>query len=222
MTTVLVASQKGGCGKTPIVIHGATYLHSQGVKVAIADYDPQKTATSWRERGERAGLDLPPVEFVDGDTIARALREFSRTHNLIFIDTPGVYEEELADGLAVADVLLIPVATRPADVETGLATYRYAEEIRARHRLKFRTAMALTLMRRDTNLAAELAAEVRKRATCPVFKAELHVYNDYDVAHAIGTGLTLHSPGSIAAEEMAALMGELQQFAKQRGRNGSR
>ena len=55
MKTILVASSKGGVGKTTIATHLAAQAALAGQRTVLVDADPQRSSTRWAEK--RAGLD---------------------------------------------------------------------------------------------------------------------------------------------------------------------
>ena len=68
MKTILVASSKGGVGKTTVATHLAAQAALAGQRTVLVDADPQASSTRWAER--RAGLDSAVLP-LDG-TAARA------------------------------------------------------------------------------------------------------------------------------------------------------
>ena len=47
---ITVAQQKGGAGKTTLVVQLATALRAAGHSVALVDIDPQASLTAWMRR----------------------------------------------------------------------------------------------------------------------------------------------------------------------------
>ena len=60
MKTVLVASSKGGAGKTTIATHLAAHAAVDGRNTVLVDADPQGSSTRWaRRRAELDSAGLP-------------------------------------------------------------------------------------------------------------------------------------------------------------------
>ena len=63
MKTILVASSKGGAGKTTVATNLAAHFALDGKRTVLVDADPQHSSTRWAER--RADLDSAVLP-VDG------------------------------------------------------------------------------------------------------------------------------------------------------------
>jgi chromosome partitioning protein len=115
MRTIVIASPKGGTGKSTLTGHLAVEAETQGHgKVAIIDTDPQGSLASWWNARE---ADTPLFATVDitqlpGHLIA--LREHGI--NLVIIDTPPTLSATTHSTLAVADLVIIPVRPSPHDL----------------------------------------------------------------------------------------------------------
>jgi chromosome partitioning protein len=118
MLTILVASSKGGCGKTTISTHLAAYFALAGKQTTLLDADPQHSALRWCER--RA--DLPyPVTGIDAGRRQWERRIPDDTERLV-IDAPaGAMAAQLAPYVERADALLVPLLPSVIDLDATLS-----------------------------------------------------------------------------------------------------
>jgi hypothetical protein len=111
MQTIVIASGKGGSGKTTLTAHLAV---EAGSGAWVVDTDKQATLLQWHERRESdtpGRLDMPFAQLAKGLT---ALAEDSAAW--CFIDTAPASREQTAAVLRLADVVVIPVRPSPADL----------------------------------------------------------------------------------------------------------
>jgi chromosome partitioning protein len=114
---------KGGCGKTTIATNLATWYADDGRRVAIMDFDPQRSSLDWLlARDDYEGV--PAIEGVDAvDQEARA----AHGTEVALLDAPaGIYGSEVTHLLRRADVLLVPVLPSPIDMR---AAARFIDEL---------------------------------------------------------------------------------------------
>ena len=115
MKTILIAAQKGGSGKTTLTRNLAVVAAEDGRNVLCLDLDPQGSLRGWwesREADSPSMLDRDPLPDVLRTTLDAARERF----DLCIIDTPPAASEWLAEALAAADLVLIPVRPSPDDL----------------------------------------------------------------------------------------------------------
>lgn len=114
MKTIVVASSKGGAGKTTIATHLAAHAALAGRTVALVDADPQGSSTRWCAR--RAELDSA-VSAVDGTRKAWRKRLPEATDHLV-VDAPaGAMARDLEGFLEQAQAVVVPVQPSALDIE---------------------------------------------------------------------------------------------------------
>ena len=127
MKTVLVASSKGGAGKTTIATHLAAQSALDGLRTALVDADPQASSTRWAQKRAldgRAGLDSA-VLAIDGTR-----RKGWRRHERVVVDgAAGAMADELESFLETVDAVIVPVVPSTLDIE---ATVPFLDSL-ARH-----------------------------------------------------------------------------------------
>jgi chromosome partitioning protein len=116
--TLLIANPKGGCGKTTLATNVAGFLAGKRQRVAIADDDPQQSASFWL--GRRPAL-FPKILPAPAD--ARDRKDF----DWIVVDSPaGLHGDQLRDEVRRADAVLIPLTPSVFDMA---ATARFLHTI---------------------------------------------------------------------------------------------
>lgn len=118
MKTVLVATSKGGAGKTTIATHLAANAALQGYRTVLVDADPQGSSTNWAQR--RAGLDSAVLP-VDGTNRWKWQRHVPADTERMIIDAPaGAMAHELETFLDVADAVVVPIQPSLLDIEASV------------------------------------------------------------------------------------------------------
>jgi chromosome partitioning protein len=111
---LVIFNQKGGPGKTTIVMSLAGYLIKQGKKVVVVDSDPQASSHKWETRPieqfpQHPASVRPIVGVTVGQYAANIEKLINEGYDFILIDTPPRLDSaDLAAALFVADRGLIP------------------------------------------------------------------------------------------------------------------
>src|SRR5215210_3885497 len=131
---ITVAQQKGGAGKTTLVVQLATALAAEGRHVALVDIDPQGSLTAWmRRREHRSPQPSAELRFsmIGGWRLSVELDRLKREADLILVDTPPHAEAEAKAAVRAADLVLVPVQPSPLDVWASAATIELARKERS-------------------------------------------------------------------------------------------
>ena len=118
-TLIALISQKGGSGKTTVAMQLAAGLALEGYRVALADLDPQESASRW---AESAPAEAPfPARVVrlsgSADEMAKSLRPVANKVDLVVMDCPPSIEHaHTMSALDLCDIALVPVVPGPTDL----------------------------------------------------------------------------------------------------------
>ena len=115
---------KGGVGKTTICSALAVRAAEESQRVALLDLDPQESLASWWTR--RGKTKNPKLFEVDATTEAIELL-LSEGWEWVFIDTGPAKIELIEPGIAVADLVLIPIRPSAFDIEQAAITVELCE-----------------------------------------------------------------------------------------------
>ena len=115
MRVIVLASQKGGAGKTTLAAHIAVAVEAAGDGPAVMiDTDPQGSLSAWWNVRDAQTPALAPTTIADLPAKCGALAEAG--YEVAVVDTPPAITEAISAVLNSADLVLIPVRPSPHDL----------------------------------------------------------------------------------------------------------
>jgi chromosome partitioning protein len=149
MAVVALVSRKGGCGKSTLATHIASYFASHALPVTLGDLDHQQSARAWLGRRPASA---PAIGVWVGDTRAMSRTPVGVT-NLV-LDTPGgLHGFALSKVVMLADAIVLPVCASAFDRDSTADCWA---ELRAHARVKSgRCRVACMGVRLDGRTGAE-------------------------------------------------------------------
>ena len=199
MNVIVVASRKGGAGKSTLTAHLAAHAHKPNRPCLLIDADPQGSLTLWHRL---RGTGEPPLrQAVRGfDGILNAAREAETSY--VFIDTPPNLSALVCEAIRAATLVVIP--TRPAvfDLNAVRETIDFA---RARRKPYAVVINAAPVRRESESPIVTEAREGLARLRVPVWGGQITNRMSFSLALADGEGAREYDAESQAAAEIARL-----------------
>ena len=203
-TTIIIAQQKGGAGKTTLAAQLAVLFAGRGLAGAIMDIDPQQSLSAWhaarqRTPGNDGGIALRQVSaWRSGAEVQRLGRDF----DLVFIDSPPHGDTDSRVAVRAADRVLMPIQPSPMAYWAARQTIDLAQ----------REGKDFTLVLNRLPSRGRLADRIRAMITADGLKvAHTTLGNRQAFASSMldGLGVTEAQPKGLAAQEISALGSEM-------------
>lgn len=135
MPTIVVASPKGGAGKSTAAIILGTELAHEGVPVTMLDCDPNHSLTIWSEKSALPDRMTVLSDISEAD-IVRTIKTHDRDGQVVIVDLEGVASRLVSRAISQADLVLTPMRATTLDATIGaraLQLIREEEEALDRH-----------------------------------------------------------------------------------------
>lgn len=142
MPVIVMASPKGGVGKSTCAVLLASEFARMGADVTVLDCDPNKSLSRWAAHGLPNGVTL--LNNIGRSEIVPAIRGADGDGKIVIVDLEGVASQMVSRAISQADLVLVPMQPTALDAEIGseaLALVREEEEALGR---KIRHAVILT------------------------------------------------------------------------------
>jgi chromosome partitioning protein len=127
----LVASEKGGTGKTTLATNLAAIRVSTGAEVLLVNADSQGSAMDWGRIRDEVESTHPIYCAQIVTNIKQEVLKFSKKFKDIIIDFPGKVTKDLSDVMTIADVVVHPAGTSQYDIWSASNMDQIAEQVKA-------------------------------------------------------------------------------------------
>ena len=126
MKTILIANQKGGCGKTIAAITLATALSQKGYRVGLADADHQKSALQWLKLRPETATPIIALDWRKEKQIGEAPADL----DYLIIDAPGALRGEHAEQLIrESQHIIVPLQPSFFDIDSTRRFLKHLQDI---------------------------------------------------------------------------------------------
>jgi chromosome partitioning protein len=194
--TLVIASQKGGSGKTTLCGHLAVEAERAGFgPVALVDTDPQGSLSEWWNARKASSPAFVRVGSLEIDEALAKLDEDGI--KLAIVDTPPAITGAISYVVACADMVIVPTRPSPHDLRAVGATVDIAEY----------HGKGLVFVINDATLRARITSEAAVALSQHGVVAPVMVHNRVDFAASMIDGRTVGevTPQSKSAEEIRDL-----------------
>ncbi len=163
MPTVVIASPKGGAGKSTTAILLGTELAQAGAEVVLIDCDPNGSLGLWAGRG-RIPDRIRILSDIGESAIVRTIRANDQDGRIVIVDLEGVASRLVSRAISQADLVITPMRATTLDATVGIralaliAEEEEALDRRIRHSVVFTMTRAIR-SKQHTGIAESLAGQ---------------------------------------------------------------
>jgi chromosome partitioning protein len=157
MTTITIATSKGGAGKTTLALAIAGTLANRGHRVAAIDADYNHSLADWVSRFHAP---ITVKHELDETKIIPLAGQLEEANDLLVIDTAGAAMQATVFAIGCADLVLIPCQLSSSDVLEAAKTAQLVESASRMTRRQIPARVVLMDYQPHTTIAQHVASEL--------------------------------------------------------------
>ena len=143
MPTVILASPKGGAGKSTSAVILACELAGRGDSVTMIDADPNKPISEWSKRPGKP-KNLTVLDNVTEENIIATIESAAKASKFVIVDLEGTASVMVAYATSRADLVIIPSQGSHLDGKQAARAVRLVRKQEEAFRMRIPTAVLFT------------------------------------------------------------------------------
>ena len=209
MHVILVATQKGGAGKSTLSAHFGA-LAARDAKTLLVDADPQGSLMGWYQSRQ---AETPLLVQADANSIGGILDAAADEEvEWVIIDSAPHNAPLMAALMSRASVTVVPVRPGPFDLRAAGATLEMARALKVPIACVINAAPPIT-RENETSIVAEARAFLAGM-DAPVLPGQVSQRASFSHALITGQAVSEYEPDGRAAAEIAAMWSAVTELAR--------
>ena len=127
MPVIVIASSKGGAGKSTAAVLLGTELAHAGAKVTMLDCDPNHSLSLWAGKGALPA-NITTVPDVSESGIVKTIKQHDADGSVVVVDLEGVASRMVSRAISQADLVLVPMRATVLDATIGARSLALIDE----------------------------------------------------------------------------------------------
>ena len=127
MAVIVLASSKGGAGKTTAAIllasELATQVKNRKIEVSLIDVDPNQHSAKWGQK-EGCPENIKIVPNINENNILEAIEEEEERSGFVIVDLEGTASIAVAHAVSKSDLVIIPCQASQDDADEAVKTIK--------------------------------------------------------------------------------------------------
>jgi chromosome partitioning protein len=207
---IVLATGKGGAGKSTLARSLAGHWLVNQQKPALVDADPQASIATFFDH-DGPMKDIEVVADPEVETIRQTIEELKKNYQPIIVDTAGFRNQTTIMAAICADLVIIPMKPAAEDVREAIAMADLVQELNEipeRQGRPIQVMMALTMTIPGTVIGRHVRKELEEGGH-PLLQAELTQRVAYPELSMQGLSPSVVDPDGAAARDIARMASEI-------------